>query len=128
MISFLRDRYGSSETAEAEISLEDGLEVLANSRRRYVIGRLAAIDQTTNIDDLSRQIAAIENDVALDDVDADERKRVYIGLYQVHLKKLDEEGVIEWDQRSGDVEATPTTSTLADVLEHASDHLGGGFA
>jgi len=50
-------------------------------------------------------------------VSSDERKRVYVALYQNHLPQLDDVGLIEYDQSRGRVAAGP-------ALQQASKYLG----
>ncbi|ODR81794.1 hypothetical protein BG842_01550 [Haladaptatus sp. W1] len=63
--------------------------------------------------DLAEQVAAWENDTTVQALTSDERQRVYIPLYQSHLPKLDEEGIIDYDQSRGTVKRTK----LADQLD-----------
>ncbi|MCO8247082.1 MULTISPECIES: hypothetical protein [unclassified Haladaptatus] len=63
--------------------------------------------------DLAEQVAAWENETTVQALTSDERQRVYIPLYQSHLPKLDEEGIIEYNQSRGTIERTE----LADQLD-----------
>ena len=63
--------------------------------------------------DIAEQVAAWENETTIQALTSDERQRVYIPLYQSHLPKLDEEGIIEYNQSRGTVERTK----LADQLD-----------
>lgn len=130
MIGFLQNRFGADDSAESEISLEDGLDVLSNSRRRHVIRLLAESDDgALTLRELSRHIAARENNKALEEVKSDDRKAIYVGLYQAHLPVLKEKGVVDFEgEPSGIITATPAVDTLAEVLKVAGDHLGGEFA
>lgn len=53
--------------------------------------------------DLAEQVAAWEHDTTVAGLSSKQRQRVYIPLYQTHLPKLDEAGLIEYDQRRGDI-------------------------
>ena len=56
------------------------------------------------LDTIAEHVAAEENDIDTNQLSSQQRKRVYIGLYQVHLPKMDDLGIIEYDQDRGTVE------------------------
>jgi hypothetical protein len=76
-------------------------ELLKNQRRRYVLRYLADDPGPVRLRDLAERIAAWENDKPIGALDSDERKRVYVGLYQCHLTKMDDAGVVEFNQDRG---------------------------
>jgi hypothetical protein len=82
-------------------------KLLSNRRRRKVLVILRGCGGKKSISDLSEQIAAIENNVTVGEVTSGQRKRVYVGLYQCHLPKMDEAGVVEYDQDRGSVAPGP---------------------
>ncbi|RLM54050.1 hypothetical protein DVK02_11530 [Halobellus sp. Atlit-31R] len=65
---------------------------------------LEARDGSTTLSDLAEHIGGIENDKSPQALSAQERKRVYVGLYQCHLPKMDDAGAIEFDKNRGTVE------------------------
>lgn len=92
-------------------------ELLGNDRRRNALHHLMAIDGGTDIRSLSRQLAAWETGKAVDDVSAEERRRVYISLHQTHLPRLDDAGLLEYES-SGDVlELTDRSDDLRVYME-----------
>lgn len=113
----------SSSTLDVEIGIDDLLETLRNERRRLVIRELAERDKPVTIDTLSRRLAAIQNDVDEDDVTATQRKRVYVSLYQTHLNRLEDAGLLEWDGR--EIAPTRGTELAMAVLEDVDERLGG---
>ena len=78
--------------------------MLKNPRRRYALRYLRTVDRGVSLSDLSEQIAAWENDKAVGDLSSSERKRVYVGLYQVHLPKMDEVDAVAFDKSRGTIE------------------------
>lgn len=76
------------ELEEAELH-----EILANERRIYVVDILAN-ERRIERSSLAREVAASETGTDVVAVDSDEYSRVYISLYQSHLPKLAEFGVI----------------------------------
>ena len=93
-----------SETDEAQaLTLDDIFHLLQNSRRRDTIEYLRAhSDQEAfEMREMATQVAAWENDKPIEEITSTERQRVYISLYQSHLPKLDEEGIIDYNQSRG---------------------------
>lgn len=83
-------------TAE-ELSKEQLFDVLRNSRRRAVIVHLREENGELSVEELSRRVAADEYEIPESELSSEQYKRVYTGLYQFHLDKMDELGVLEFD-------------------------------
>lgn len=112
---------GASDTAAPPqtIAKDDAFHLLQNARWRAVLRYLLAHDdqERFRMRDLAEEVAAWEHDTTVRQLTSDERQRVYIGLYQSHLPKLDEYGVIRYNQSRGVVEPTPLLGVLATFLE-----------
>lgn len=78
-------------------------DLLRNWRRRQVLRYLDGADGSARLDELAEHIAAKENDISIQALSSSERKRVYIALYQCHLPKMDDSGVIDYNQARGTV-------------------------
>ncbi|WP_248517939.1 DUF7344 domain-containing protein [Salinarchaeum laminariae] len=91
----------------------DVFEAISNSRRRRVILSLSRSNDPVSASDLAVEIAARENAVDPSQVTGEQRTRVYIGLTQGHLEKLDDLGVAQYDDRSKQVKPTDATNPLA---------------
>ncbi|WP_338739142.1 DUF7344 domain-containing protein [Haloplanus salilacus] len=89
---------------------------LRNGRRREVIDYLRDRPGPVDLRDLSEHVAAVENDCDPADVTYDQRKRVQTALYQMHLPKLADAGVVSYDRRAGEV-------TLVDGAERCLPYL-----
>ncbi|MFB6122930.1 MAG: hypothetical protein ABEJ78_05675 [Haloferacaceae archaeon] len=96
--------------------------MLSNQRRRYVLRYLREDPGPVRIRDLSEQIAAWENDVDVADLDYRQRKRVYTSLHQTHLPKLDDAGIVEYDQDRGTIELADRAAELDIYLEVVAEH------
>lgn len=112
-----------------EIPKDDLFHVLQNPRRRAIMRYLLdspSQDQFT-MSELTEEIAAWENGVGVRQLSSDQRKRLYISLYQIHLPTLDEYGVVEFDEDRSVVTPTRLLSVfepyLSDGLHDADDHL-----
>lgn len=99
------------------LSLDHLFGVLKNQRRRLVVQYILEREEPVTIGTLAEHIAARENDTTTDALSSQERKRVYVGLYQCHLPKLDDVGVITFDKPRGWVTPGPNASQLAPYLE-----------
>jgi DNA-binding transcriptional ArsR family regulator len=77
--------------------------ILSNERRRYVLRYLDRVEREAELGDLTERIAAWENGVEVNELDYNQRKRVYTSLHQTHLPKLDDAGVVEYDHDRGTV-------------------------
>lgn len=62
--------------------------------------------------ELAGQIAAMENDVPISELTSQQRKRVYVSLYQTHLPKMAEMGAIEYNKEEGIVRDTEQTDEI----------------
>ncbi|MFP8957280.1 ArsR family transcriptional regulator [Natrialbaceae archaeon A-CW3] len=87
-------------------------ELLKNRRRREVLTYLLDAEETVTLGELAEQIAAWENDTDVNALSSDQRKRVYVALYQTHLPKMDDAGIVDYDQDRGLI----TLSDNADLL------------
>ncbi|XVH33593.1 DUF7344 domain-containing protein (plasmid) [Haloferacaceae archaeon DSL9] len=99
------------------LSLDLVFEVLKNERRRHVLRYLEQNPGTASLSDLAEHIAAIENDKPVASLTSQERKRVYVGLYQCHLPKMDDTDVIAFDDNRGTVDVGPNADQLYTLLE-----------
>lgn len=103
--------------AVPDMSLDMIFEVLRNERRRYALRHLATVEDEVAFGDLVDQVAAEEHDAELGAVDSGTRKAVYTSLYQSHLPKLEDMGVISYDGQSGPVSAGPHMEEVLECLD-----------
>lgn len=101
------------------IAKDDAYHLLQNYRRRAVLRYLLAHPDRSQfrMRDLAEAIGAWEHETTRQQLNSTQRQRVYIGLYQSHLPKLDDHDVIEYNQPRGIVEPTPLIAALAPFLE-----------
>ncbi len=99
------DLLGPKRDTQADLEIGEVFEILKNERRRMVIEYLKnQEDGSATLDVVAEHIAAIENDVDVSQISSSQRKRVYIGLYQCHLPKMDEYGVVDYEKSRGTIE------------------------
>jgi hypothetical protein len=107
-----------------ELSLSTTFELLKNRRRRDTLEYLLAHEGESTLSDLAEHIAALENDIEVAQLSSDQRKRVYIGLYQCHLPKMDGAGVIDFDKHRGSVVLRDEARQLVPYLEAEAKRTG----
>jgi hypothetical protein len=103
------------------LSKDTAFMILKNRRRRDVLRYLHHNEGETTLDTLAEYIAARENDIDESQLSSSQRKRVYIGLYQAHLPKMDDTGVVDFDKHRGTVVLCDEARQLLPYLEHAPD-------
>jgi len=99
------------------LSKDTIFELLKNQRRRYVLQYLADDPGPVRLRDLAERIAAWENDKPMSALSSDERKRVYVGLYQCHLTKMDDARVVEFNQDRGLISLGERAPLLYEYLD-----------
>lgn len=108
---------GSESPTADDLPLDQVFEILKNRRRRLVLHYLDENDGESSLSDLAEHIAAIENNTTVKAISSTQRKRVYVGLYQCHLPKMDDMNIIDFDQNRG-------TVVLSANAEQVKSYLG----
>ncbi|CQR53285.1 MULTISPECIES: DUF7344 domain-containing protein [Haloferax] len=93
-------------------------EILKNQRRRDALRYLKENDGEAKLGDMAEFIAAKENGIEIKALSSSQRKRVYIGLYQCHLPKMDSAGIVDFEKNRGDI-------TLLDTAKQLDQYLDG---
>lgn len=108
---------GSTRGGVDGLSRSEVFALLGNERRRYLLQYLTSADPPVELGELATRIAAREHGIAVDRVDSTRRKSVYTTLQQLHLPKMDEAGIVDYDARRGVVDRTEQTDRVAVYLE-----------
>jgi len=111
---------GVDPDGNARLTPEKAFETLKNERRRRVLRYLDDNESEATLGGLAEHIAGIENDKPARMVTSNERKAVYVALYQCHLPKMDDMGVVTYDRRSGRVEPGPNAPDVTTHLDNRS--------
>jgi DNA-binding transcriptional ArsR family regulator len=115
------DQVTSQEEDDSGASLDVIFEILKNSRRREVLHFLRERDEQVSLGELAEHVAAIENDTTTDALTSSERKRVYVGLYQCHLPKMDDIGVVDFNQDRGHITLTEKADDFEKYLDRPEE-------
>lgn len=97
-----------------EVDKDAIFEVLSSSRRRQLLYYLHQHGNEATLRDLAREVAITETG---EPVDNDVVKRLYISLYQTHIPKLEEEGLVVYNEEEKRVELTDQVWNIAHVLD-----------
>lgn len=105
-----------------KISRDEVYDVLSNHRRRYALHYLKRNGARADLGTLSERVAAWENEIELEEVSSDQRKRVYSSLQRYHLPKMDDVDLVDYDRRSGEVALTDRAEDLDLYMEVVRDY------
>lgn len=100
---------------ELPVSFDAIFGMLQNERRRRVL-RVLDEDDQIRLGKIAERIAVQENDKVESRFTAQERKRVYIALYQFHLPKLANVDAITYNKARGIVSRGPAFHIFASYL------------
>lgn len=103
-------------SSERSLSQDVVFDILSSPRRRYVLYYLKQVDEPIELTSLAEQVAAWENQTDTESLTDQQRKRVYVSLYQTHIPKLDEAGVVTYDENDGTVELASGANTVDEYL------------
>lgn len=109
------------DTTSDSLSHDVAFDLLSSSRRRFVLHRLQQIDDGIEVGELSTELAAMENGVPPGELSSQDRKRIYVSLYQTHIPKLEDCGVVTYDAESGIVQPTDRVDELAGYFETGAE-------
>jgi hypothetical protein len=105
----------------ASIGFDQLFEILKNQRRRRVLQYLIEVDEEITLDELAEEIAARETGKDVKQITSQERKRVYVGLYQCHLPKMHDYGAISYNKPRGRIETGEYTPLFERYLSVEND-------
>lgn len=113
-----RDPPWSRRAADSDaLALDTVFGLLQNERRRRVLTYLLTESSRCELGDLAEHLAARETDKPVELLTSAERKRTYVALYQCHVPRLDDAGVVDFDRG---------TVTLRDGAVQLAPYLGLG--
>lgn len=116
------------ESGDCALSKDDIFGILQNQRRRYTLKYLLAEGRRVPLGELAERIAAWENEKELNEITYSERKRVYVGLYQCHLPKMDDVGVVDFNRDRGHIDPRPGAARYAQYLDWTDEGTNTGEA
>lgn len=98
----------------AELDADAIFEILSNSRRRKMLLYLDDSGGTAKLSTLAREIAKVEEGNTPDE---EQYKRVYISLYQSHVPKLQEYGIVSYNPESKELALTDRVAPVLAIFQ-----------
>jgi DNA-binding transcriptional ArsR family regulator len=102
-------------TENTELTQDVLFDILSSARRRFVLHVLNA-EGELELTELAEHVAARENEVDVEDLTKQERKRVYVSLYQTHVPKLRDAGLVDYDEETQVVSLRADANDVARYL------------
>ncbi|WP_394739754.1 DUF7344 domain-containing protein [Natronococcus roseus] len=114
---------GSGETPKEEIAIPvedtsvDGIfELLSHQRRRAILDLLLTHDRPLTLTDLRNEVVEKEQGTEITEIPSKQVQQVHLSFHHVHIPKLKESGVINYDSSRNLVEPTEELSQLEPFL------------
>lgn len=101
-------------------SVDIVFDLLADQRRRYVLACLVDNTQSMALADLAEDVAVRENEGTLTAIPKEEVQAISTSLYHIHIPKLVDEGVIEYNDRDL-IQISEITDLIERVLSLDAD-------
>ncbi len=101
---------------EPRLSKSEVFELLSAERRQEVLRYLDDTEGAATLSELAEHIASLECDCEPAQLSSQQRKRAYVGLYQCHLPKMADAGVIEYNADRGIIELNERSVRLLNYL------------
>jgi DNA-binding transcriptional ArsR family regulator len=109
-----------SETDTSRLSQDEVYHLLSNPRRRFIISYLRD-NGVVDLQELASQVAAWENETPVEELTDQQQKRVYVSLYQTHIPKLEDAGIVTYDADAGRVQLRDRVEQLDRYLPQEGD-------
>lgn len=116
---------GESSSESGQLQKSEVFELLSADRRQAVLLYLNTTDGTADLGELAEHIGGQECECRPTELSSQQRKRVYVGLYQCHLPKMADAGVIEYDSDRGTVALNERSDRLLEYLYFEEDEDAG---
>lgn len=103
-------------TSENESSVDELFDVLSEARRRRILSILTG-RQSMDVKELANAVAARENDAAPATLSESTVHEVHVTLHHVHLPKLAEATLVNYDRNDRTVAPTDATDAVSIEIE-----------
>lgn len=119
------------------VSIDILFAIFSDKRRQYVMKRLVDHDRAMALPDLAEDVASAENAPSRTEVPGSEGRhrtdvsknrtqRITTSLHHVHLPKMADAGVVEYDPERNTVQASISANLVEHVLALAESSTGDG--
>ena len=97
------------------------LELCQEHHRRIVLAVLAGEKRSLTVNDLTKTIIKHNHHTPLREISKEESRQIRMELYHVHIPKLEDQSLVEYDQERQLVEPTPQFDQLQPQLSAIID-------
>lgn len=101
------------------LSQDRVFDILSNPRRRFVLHYLSRQSGSVPLRELADEVARWET--GDETLSPQQRKRVYVSLYQTHIPRLADAGMIEFDSDSGLVNLADQAREIDNYVKNQSN-------
>lgn len=118
LLDRLTEHLVSNGSHAVSVDADAVFDVLSSSRRRAVIRYMVARpgEGPFTVSDVAEALAAWETGKTVNALNGTERKRVYTALYQAHLPKLAQSGLVDYNKNRGRVDARPELMAVSHLV------------
>ena len=109
-------------TGDTGLTQDVLFDILSSARRRYVLHVLNTKGEM-ELTELAEHVAARENDIEVEELTKQQRKRVYVSLYQTHVPKLRDAGLVAYDEDGQVVSLRSNANDLARYLDDEQERF-----
>lgn len=102
--------------SDTQLTQDVVFDILSSARRRYAISVLNQRAQPMQLTELAEEVAALEINCSVEELTKQQRKRVYVSLYQTHVPKMEEVGIVTHDADDGTVELAGGAGAVDEYL------------
>lgn len=121
MVSIQNNIFNNNNSSDQDTLSQDVVfDLLSSSRRRFVLYYLRTETESVKLTDLSDEVAAWEYETPIEELTEQERKRAYVSLYQTHVPKLVEAGLVD----HADDGTVQLTDRINDIDGYLQDETG----
>lgn len=106
--------------------LDQVFHILRNRRRRDVLRYLSDAPKQVTLGELAEHIAARECEKPVGQLRSQERKRVYVALYQCHLPRMAGSDAVRFERDRGTIESGPDFAQFVRYLPDTEEPPVGG--
>lgn len=107
------------DTKQGSLSTDVLYDLLRYDKIRLALKILFRKQQEMPLSELAEEVASLENE----NIDAGEKKSIYVALYQAHLPNLQEAGIVDWDASNGIVSLGRKSNEIKPYLQQEDPQL-----
>lgn len=108
---------GSGREERGGLSRDTVYDLLNHSYRRAILACLEQHDMALTLADAAEEVARSVEDESVQDIDAEEIKRIYIDLYHSHIPRLEAHDTVQYSQDRDLIALTQQGEQLAEYID-----------